>query len=709
MVESTIVEKAPRPELSDALKATIQTAYREWLSARGFRPRQGQRQMIASVARTLTASEGRVGVVEAGTGTGKTVAYCLAAIPIAKALRKRLVVSSATVALQEQIAFRDLPDLAAGSSLEFDYLLAKGRRRYVCLKRLDQMLTGKDGGSFGLFDAEEPAGDVSAEDLLDAFAAGRWDGDVDNWDGAIDAQLWSSLTTDHRGCANFRCEFFQQCPYFRARGAMESADVVVANHDLVLADLGLGGGAVLTEPEDTIYIVDEAHHLAATAQSHYSLQMGCASTRRWLQQLAQLIGSISSVFEGPQELEAIVRRSTETENALAHLGELEQALAGLDLRARDDSVLQHRFVLGEVPDAVAAIARELASWARTVAGDLHNVVDMLNEVVDGTRMWPNASEAVEWLGAVSQQWRRADAICGLLRDYSAASASSETESSSSPRARWVTAADSIDGFEYQLHSSPLVPDEILQQVFWDRAFAVLLTSATLSSLGRFDRFLDSVGLNKQTETLRIPSPFNFSEVASLVVPAMDSDPRVAAAHTDEIGRRLPEWLATESSALVLFSSWRQFRAVRDLLPEAVVEVSHFQGDTQKRRLVEQHCERIDAGKPSYLMGLRSFAEGLDLPGAYCRHVIICKLPFSVPDDPLYQALSEYLERDGKNPFFTVALPDAALRLVQACGRLIRSDDDFGRITLLDRRIVSARYGRDLIRSLPPYRLVVETE
>ena len=163
-------------------------------------------------------------------------------------------------------------------------------------------------------------------------------------------------------------------------------------------------------------------------------------------------------------------------------------------------------------------------------------------------------------------------------------------------------------------------------------------------------------------------------------------------------------LTPEPSGLVLFTSWRQLHEVLRQLPDEFAGKLQVQGEGSKQALLETHRAAVDAGEASYLVGLASFAEGVDLPDDYCRHVVIVKLPFAVPDDPVDQAMAEWAESQGRNPFYEISVPDAALRLVQACGRLIRHEADHGRITLLDRRILTKRYGRALLESLPPYRM-----
>ena len=254
-----------------ALKDEIQDAYRSWLEARGFNPRRGQRQMIADVATVITDPADRICVIEAGTGTGKTAAYCLAVIPVARATGKKIVVSTATIALQEQVLLKDLPDLAEHTTLDFSYVLAKGRSRYVCLKRLNEALDSNVSMVIPLFDEPRTNELKIYKSMATSFEQGNWDGELEAWEQLIDPESWRRLTTDHRGCTNNRCNFFQSCPFFRARGEIDEADIVVANHDLVLADLNLGGGVILPSPDETILVLDEAHHLPQKTQQHLTL------------------------------------------------------------------------------------------------------------------------------------------------------------------------------------------------------------------------------------------------------------------------------------------------------------------------------------------------------------------------------------------------------------------------------------------------------
>jgi ATP-dependent DNA helicase DinG len=221
-------------------------------------------------------------------------------------------------------------------------------------------------------------------------------------------------------------------------------------------------------------------------------------------------------------------------------------------------------------------------------------------------------------------------------------------------------------------------------------------------LGSFERFIQHAGAPREAVYKVVASPFNY-ENASFSVPAMDCDPGDAGAHTDALIRQLPGIIDRDEGSLVLFSSRRQMLDVYNGLKDDWGDTILMQGDCSKQEILRRHRAAIDAGGGSVIFGLASFAEGVDLPGDYCRHVVIAKIPFAVPDSPLEAALAEWVEAQGRNPFMEISVPDAALRLVQASGRLLRTEQDVGRVTLMDRRIVTRRYGRAILDSLPPFR------
>lgn len=686
-------------ELTDELKAEIQLAYRTWLAGRGFKPRRGQRQMIADIARTLTEDGDRLCVVEAGTGTGKTVAYCLAAIPVAMAAGKRVVIATATVALQEQVVLRDLPDMQRHAKLDFTFTLAKGRARYVCLKRLDERIGGfSDGYEGQLFEPPDAEDLTVYRELQSSFGNGSWDGELDSWPDALPRNLWTPLVNDRAGCAAGRCSYYQQCPFFRARRQIADADVVVANHDLVLADLSMGGGVVLPEPSETVFILDEAHHLPDKTRQHFTANVRLRVAGEWLTQVIASLETMKTRFDAPSQVAKASERLAKEAGDLRQLLLDVQALARqLPFERRDENTSVRRFPLGEVPAPIAELAKPLGAAFKAVGNVLRELGDVVQQVMDGEVEWANADQAEHWLPVIGQLSGRAAAGEQLFEDFG---------NGGEAMARWATlhSFERVDDIE--LTSTPLDPGGILQELLWQGCHGAVATSATLCALGTFERFIESAGIVAKAHQARIPSPFDFSNIAVFSVPAMNADGGSPMEHTEEVAAMLPDLLALERSALVLFTSWRQFNAVVDSLSDELRARCRLQDTASKQHLLNEHRGAIDDGEPSYLFGLASFAEGVDLPGDYCRHVVLTKLPFSAPDDPVDEAIAEALQNRGRNPFMEVSVPEASLRLVQACGRLIRHESDGGRITLLDRRIVTRRYGEALLASLPPYRLEV---
>ena len=533
------------------------------------------------------------------------------------------------------------------------------------------------------------------------FGAGSWNGELDTWEAGVEDVAWRSVTTDHRGCANRKCGFYAQCPFFKARHALGDADVIVANHDLLLTDYAFGGGVVLPAPESSILVIDEAHHLPDKTQRHFALSARLAATAVWGDQVNALAGTLAQRMGRPAVLERMAKGLVAECDALkAGMETLGVVAAQLPFAERfrggDSPTEVCRFPHGQVdPGLVEAAGLAAAPLARINAA-LVEMQELLRKAMDGGLDWPNPIEAEDWLAPVGQAEARAAAVRALLEDYAQAS---DGAAAQGRMARWASRSEQ----DLELVSAPIEPGQLLGEHLWSRCHAAVATSATLTALGRFDRFFERAGLD-EAQGVSISSPFDYPSIAVLSVPQMDADPKDVAGHTAEVADLLPELLTLEPSALVLFTSWRQMNQVRDALTgHTVMDAAQFQGERSKQAMLKRHLRRVDAGEPSYLMGLASFAEGVDLPGDYCRHVIVVKLPFAVPDDPVDQAIAELAQSRGRNPFMEITVPDAALKLVQACGRLIRDDSDHGRITLLDKRVLTKRYGRALLDSLPPFR------
>lgn len=723
--------------LTDDTKQTIQQAYRDVLAGKDIKARYGQRLMIAEIARYMggiTSDDGQrtsppaACVVEAGTGTGKTLAYLISAIPVAKALGKTLVISTATVALQDQIVNKDLPDLRKHSKMDFNWTLAKGRGRYLCMSRLETRLHDEGNGdsdTMPLFLMDEPGKQEPGtraffEDMLASYGARKWDGDRDHWPDQIPDDIWRQVTTDHRQCTNRHCSYFDSCAFFDARKDLDNADIIVANHDLVLADLALGGGAILPEPENALFIFDEAHHLPEKALNHFAASVPLNSTRQWLKQLSQALGKMQPFFSpgttAAKSIDKISTASRDLDIALADIYTEAEQNTGWEFNEERRSA-QWRYPEGELPEALAelAVASRIATAA--LVRQLGVMVDELQTALDERKESDIDRDTAEaWYPVIGSFHSRAEdqfrlwtAWCDNGQTASGdgdAGKKPQPKRSGPPAARWAIRQRWEHAEDITFFSSPVLADNLLYTRLWSRAFGAVLTSATLTALGRFDRLKSRAGLPADSRFVVVPSSFRYHEMATVEVPALKVMP-TDDGFTDTLIGRLPDCWAGEKATLVLFTSRRQMKQVHEKLAPEYPGLITTQDDMAKGEVLRRHCARVDEGQPSVLFGVASFAEGIDLPGHYLSHVVITRLPFSVPDDPIEASLAEWVTMRGGNPFMEITVPDASIKLVQAVGRLLRKESDTGRVTILDRRIIARRYGQLLLDALPPFRRIIE--
>lgn len=709
--------------LPDLVKKQIQSAYSKFLENKNLKPRFGQKMMIAEIAKTFGNIEldeenvresgensgNHICVVEAGTGTGKTIAYLLPALAIAKYMGKKLVVSTATVALQEQIVSKDLPELLRHSDLSFSFSLAKGRGRYLCLSKLDNLLAEYESGlnpTRALYEDEMPSvtaqGIKLYQSMMDALASNKWNGERDTWPQALEQDEWQIITTDHRQCTGRRCSNVSSCSFFKARDSLHSVDCIVTNHDLVLADLALGGGAILPDPKDTLYIFDEGHHLPQKALSHFAHHSRMTSTSKWLDQcnkgLGAILGQISGAGNVDRYAEQLPAAFIDCKQRLDQLYPLLESLVQTILL--DDRQSNYRFKDGVIPQALLLPSVELQRSFDRLTDLLSKMCDELTEAMEDPHC-PVPKIDLENNYPVVGTWQsRAEANRELWASYAVPDANTSV-----PKARWLTPVDGSGNIDIEVCSSPILASKTLEYSLWEKCCGAVITSATLTALGNFQRFQMRAGTPSNAHYQIVPSPFNFAQ-ATLEIPAFAVDASNADVHTISLIDHLPKLLDKKEGSLVLFASRRQMQEVYDEMPDSIRDLILIQGDNSKQEMLAQHKRKIDSGDGSILFGLASFSEGVDLPGDYCRHVIIAKLPFAVPDDPIESALSEWVESRGGNPFMDITVPDASLKLVQACGRLLRTETDTGKISLLDRRILTKRYGKAILNSLPPFTQVV---
>jgi ATP-dependent DNA helicase DinG len=665
-----------------SLKASL-----DKLTTAGFDRREAQVSMMETILDAMKKKQ--FALIEGGTGIGKTFGYLIPAL--LRGEKKKIVIATATINLQAQLASKDIPRLLEALDIPKRVAVAKGRRRYVCLSRLENALEGnaQSLSLFGIEDAPSSDDDTLFGQLMSDFTCKDWDGDLDTLDMALDEHQFNKLTTDAAGCAGKRCSLFNKCPYFQAKKDLYYADIIVTNHNLLLSDMSAGSGVLLPKGDQCIYIIDEAHHFEHKAIEHFSGHCHLGVQKTMLAALGKAIIAWQTPLQIPadQAQKAIELATTLSEaleafhqfvgaNYSRHAGEEYWMMTHLD-----DTIKQ---IITPILSPLASMLATVSTWRKQL-NDTHTPDSL-----------PDFEPVMTSLGSYIA---RLDSISRTLYLFT-----QTTQDTDPPIARWFSPAEH-DG-AYICHASASAANTILPTQVWDHMpNGAVLCSATLRALGSFDDIITRTGLSfyKNVITAQFESPFNYSQ-SKLVIPDLPASPeKDRHAHTEAVTEYLgTQLLKEQNGVLVLFTSRAMLETVFENLDISVRRKILKQGRTAKHKLLDKHRKCIDAGKPSFLFGLQSFAEGVDLPGNYCTHVMIAKLPFSVPTSPTQKAKSDWLEAQGQNPFMTHSLPQASLKLTQYVGRLVRTEQDSGTVTILDPRLKTKFYGKALIKNLPGF-------
>ena len=701
-------------------------------STSGFRGRPGQRSMAEQVAQTFSRAElGKpddegsvpvraIAVIQAGTGVGKSLAYCAPAIALALARGTRVLISTATVALQEQLVHKDLPALAAQMEQPFKFALAKGRGRYVCKLKLERLAgTGEaHDEADDLFPEEAAAARPQHETeariqfysgMARALTHGAWDGDRDSLDTPPEPEVWSPVAAEGATCTGKHCPVFAQCTYYDKRKELVGAHVIVANHDLLLSSLG---ARMLPELDNCLLVLDEAHHLPATALDQFACSMDL-SRLTWIDRLASRGLRIGQLVE-VADIADIPRHASQLRQHLQDLARLVMDLYGEALRNPQNSWGGGR---ARVPDArmpsrvrvpggvlPEALIEPLAQLSHHASGFLECLRAISKALRAEMRDKPDESRRLSALyaqiGMLAPRLEAVHATAQLLLQ--------EAPEGTVPAAKWFTLEIDGDFIVVKAHASPILPGATLRQHLWSGVRGAVLTSATLTSCGNFDFFMRESGLHGDdaATTLEVPSPFDYAAQGTLVAAETHADPKNADAFIAEMVDALMHDLAQVAyGALVLFTSREQLRRAVDALPTDMRAVVLVQTALPRTQLLARHRERVAEGLPSIIFGMQSFGEGLDLPGRLCETVFITKLPFAPPDDPVGEARAEWLRTVGRDPFSELVVPATAMRLAQWAGRAIRTEEDQAHVYCYDKRLMRTSYGQRLLKGLPPFTLV----
>jgi ATP-dependent DNA helicase DinG len=710
----------------ESLDQSLQPHYRKIAeNLPNFKMRHAQVHMIQAVFETLsraqedTFDEEKINqqgesllVVEGPTGTGKSLGYLLPAILAAKAKQKRLIISSATVLLQEQLAQKDIPFVAQHAGLAITFVIAKGRSRYLCPERLHHLIDPVQQGDWLGQETEilPWATDPNIIEmqilkrLAQNFENEIWLGDRDSLSESVSDPLWNRITNDRHGCLKKDCRYFKKCPFFLARAKLEETDIIIANHDLLLADVSMGGGVILPHLADSFYCIDEGHRFADKAIQQFAGSHSILGTLRWLEKIPGLIYKIETTLKESKWHEKI-NEMTETIAGILHDVQLSlSSLPELQFLSKPyiDEIKIYRGLNSELPKGFEVFCKNILPSLQSLLMTLQLLQESIRKAK--TKIEFRTQEALLDRFAINLGFFTAR-VGNLLGVWQLLNETWTGENP--PIAKWFSAQWLNKEIEYTLHASPVRVGHILAAQFWRFTAGAVLTSATLRAMGNFEKLKNETGLKyfSKTSYIALKSPFDFEKQGILHIPKMQFDPSNPLEHSNEIIKLLPQLMDVNinisEGVLLLFAAKKQMHFVTQRLPLSLQKTLLIQGEQSKEVLINTHFQRIKQGQFSVLVGLSSFAEGLDLPGKACTHVIIVKIPFAVPDDPVGLTLAEWITQKGGNAFTEIALPDASIKLVQAVGRLIRSETDTGRVSILDNRLLTKSYGKLLRDSLPP--------
>ena len=637
------------------------------LDAYEMRPQQ--REMAEAIEQAFARGEHLA--VEAGTGVGKSFAYLLPAIAYVTrhadddpATPRRVVVSTHTIALQEQLVGKDLPFLRETLGLPFSFELVKGRNNYLSLRRLKQT----SGRQKSLF----PSGtQLAALHAIEDWAYETSDGSRSDMPEAPPGDVWEKVRSEHGNCLGRRCEYYEPCFYQRARRRAEKAQILVVNHALLVSDLALRRQQANVLPDYDVVVIDEAHTFERVATDHFGFSASASQVQHLLGRLFHERtgrGLLATIGSESQRQAVIAAQSACTElfNALR---------AWQRSRGRSNGRLLR-------PDVVA---NPLTPALRALIDALQPLKQQLHRVEDQYE-----------LGAFID---RIDVLAGAIADL--------LGQRYDQHVYWVD-LDPQRTHRVSLCTAPLDVGPPLRTLLFDRVRSVVLTSATLAAAGddQFAYLLRGLG-SPEARTLRLGSPFDYERQVTVHVEAGLPDPGDTGAFIPAAARAITYYLQqTRGRAFVLFTSYAMLHEVSALVRDDLRAAGYTiiaQGEELSR---SQMLARFRQTELAAIFGTDSFWQGVDVAGEALSNVVIVKLPFTVPDRPMVEARLDLIRKRGGNPFMEYQLPEAVLKFRQGFGRLIRSQNDRGIVVVLDPRVIRKHYGRQFLESLPTPRVEV---
>lgn len=658
-----------------------------------YQYRPGQIAMLRSVVKAFHSHEHLV--AEAGTGTGKSLAYLVPAVFWATGSKEKVVVATHTINLQEQLWEKDVPLLRRLLPVEFEAALVKGRNNYLCLRKWQAVWAD-------MVEVEAEARSYLA--VILTWLSETRTGDKSELNlGRGSQEVWSRLAADSDSCLGSRCRFYSNgCFVMRARRKAENADLLIVNHSLLLSDAKTDN---MVLPDYNYLVVDEAHHLEDSATEHLGQTVSDKGMERFLKLLRTngtppgILGQIKHRLPG---LQGVV-----DESGLEKLSELQQQAVELLGLLSDSSTDYFAGLLAVVQSlgsaengtAQARLKDTVLNWPGWPA---------LNAARDNLSL--RLGTMAEILTSITQilAENEHEDTAGLMRDINSFAMQCKEQSETvwqlldlaePNKVVWVE----MDNFALRLRSAPVEVGPLLREMFFTKLKSVVLTSATLSVNNNFEHYIARVGLEPETQCIQVESPFNYENQAMICIPRDLPDPsRVAEQeYVTAVAQLLVDLVRTvQGRTLVLFTSHRMLKQVyyeiKPYLEAEEIQVMGHNLDGNRGKLVEE----FKSNPRAVLLGASSFWEGVDIQGDTLSCVVIIKLPFWPPTMPTVEARMEVLAKQNQDAFRVLAIPQAVIRLKQGFGRLIRTQEDKGAVVILDKRILDRSYGRKFLNSLP---------